>query len=64
MDKTLRWYKSSRSNGSGACVEVAHRTTDAGTYVRDTKDRRGGHLEVSARGWTSFLDAVKAGRLH
>lgn len=64
MDKPqLRWYKSTRSNGSGACVEVAHDSTKA-TFVRDTKDRDGGTLSVEGPNWLSFVSAVKSGRLH
>jgi hypothetical protein len=62
MDKTLQWYKSSRSNGSGACVEVAH-DVDQETFIRDTKDREGGTLEVRPAGWSNFVNAVKSGRL-
>jgi hypothetical protein len=55
----MKWIKSSRSGGSGngsACVEVAR---DAGrVYVRDTKDRDGGMLSVSAEQWSTFLTAV------
>lgn len=60
---TLRWYKSTRSNGSGACVEVAHRESGQ-TFIRDTKDREGGTLSVSAAGWRSFVSSVGADRLH
>lgn len=58
----LRWYKSTRSNGSGACVEVAHDTTTE-TFVRDTKDRDGGTLSVAGPNWSAFVSAVKSGRL-
>lgn len=61
---TLRWYKSTRSNGSGACVEVAHRESDSATYVRDTKDREGPTLGVSAASWRSFVSLVRSGSLH
>jgi hypothetical protein len=61
MEK-LHWYKSTRSNGSGACVEVAHRES-GDTYVRDTKDREGGTLGVSAASWRAFVSSVGSGRL-
>ena len=63
MDNALRWYKSTRSNGSGACVEVAHRENDSQTFVRDTKDRDGGTLSVSAASWSAFVSSVGSGRL-
>ncbi|MTE13355.1 DUF397 domain-containing protein [Nocardia sp. CT2-14] len=50
------WYKSSRSDGGNACVEVCH--TAAATLVRDTKDNgRGPILEFPADVWTDFIDS-------
>ncbi|MEU6585381.1 DUF397 domain-containing protein [Nocardia sp. NPDC046763] len=50
------WYKSSRSDGANACVEVCH-VPDA-TLVRDTKDnRRGPVLEFPADVWANFIDS-------
>lgn len=54
------WRKSSRSSGTNqGCVEVA----DAGAFVgvRDSKDRRGPRLEVSAVAWTAFVADVRSG---
>lgn len=54
------WRKSSYSRMHN-CVEVG-RTCDGGSAVRDTKDRSTGHFVVTPQQWTSFLDALKAGR--
>lgn len=59
----LKWFKSTRSNGSGACVEVAHGVSEPATFVRDTKDRLGGTLAASPAAWQAFVDVVKAGRV-
>lgn len=56
---TVTWRTSSRSHG-GQCVEVGGVPTGIG--VRDTKDRAGGTLAVSRAAWSTFLDAVKAGK--
>ena len=56
------WHKSSYSSSQANCVEVA--TSTACTVgVRDTKDREGGHLTVTAPAWTAFLSSAgSAGR--
>jgi hypothetical protein len=50
------WRKSSRSGDQDHCVEVA-----AGSLVgvRDTKDRAGGMIVLSATSWSVFLMEVK-----
>lgn len=53
------WRKSSRSSGSGNCVELSIAATN--TAVRDTKDRDGGTLSFSAKAFAAFLSATKAG---
>ncbi|WP_223839449.1 DUF397 domain-containing protein [Saccharopolyspora pogona] len=53
-----RWITSSYSGGNGNCVEVAVGADWTG--VRDTKDRAGGALVVSARQWRGFIAAVKS----
>lgn len=68
------WRTASYSNGSGACIEVAiWRTasysnesgdcaevgTAGGVRVRDTKDRVGVLLRVSAETWRAFTDVLK-----
>ncbi len=50
------WRKSSYSNGAGECVEVAQ---GDGVRVRDTKDRDGMVLRVSAETWRAFASALK-----
>lgn len=53
------WRKSSRTNDTGQCVEVALTSQAAG--VRDTKNRAAGHFTVDATQWSAFLSQVKAG---
>ncbi|MGW1677966.1 DUF397 domain-containing protein [Saccharopolyspora sp. NPDC002376] len=53
------WTTSSYSGGNGNCVEVAVGVGRTG--VRDTKDRAGGVLVVSASRWEDFLAAAKSG---
>jgi hypothetical protein len=53
------WRKSSYSGSSGGnCVEVAD-TTDSGIKVRDTTDRGGVTLSVSAGVWSAFLGSLR-----
>lgn len=50
----LAWFKSSYSSGSGDdCVEVA--LTPATVHVRDSKNREGSRLTLSAAPWADFL---------
>ncbi|GAA4858118.1 DUF397 domain-containing protein [Saccharopolyspora cebuensis] len=57
------WRKSSRSAGNGGnCVEVGFTPTAIG--IRDTKDRDGGTLAITAARWSDFLDATKGGKLN
>ncbi|OZM74547.1 DUF397 domain-containing protein [Amycolatopsis antarctica] len=57
----VRWRTSSHSGGGNDCVEVAF--TGGATAVRDSKDRRGGGLTVSARGWDGLLRSARSGAL-
>jgi hypothetical protein len=51
------WRKSSYSGSTtGNCVEVA--TAIDGIAVRDTANRDGGVLMVSASAWTAFLNRL------
>lgn len=48
-----QWITSTRSKGKGDCVEVAHLGARVG--VRDSKDRGGPVLLVSAAAWRAVL---------
>ncbi|MDF3292003.1 DUF397 domain-containing protein [Streptomyces silvisoli] len=54
------WFKSSYSNGQGACVEVAFPRNGV-VPVRDSKDPSGPALTFGAAAWTAFVAGVKAG---
>ncbi|MCZ7416022.1 DUF397 domain-containing protein [Streptomyces sp. WMMC897] len=59
----VTWRKSSYSNSDGgACVEVSDDFA-AVVPVRDSKTPRGPVLVFPEGGWTSFVGAVKSGRL-
>jgi hypothetical protein len=52
------WRKSSHSGGNSSnCVEC--RTDASGVLVRDTTNRDGFTLSVSARAWLKFTSTVK-----
>jgi hypothetical protein len=56
------WHKSSySSNGGNTCIEVAAGLPGRNVAVRDSKDRRGPVLIVSADGWTAFTAAIRCG---
>jgi Domain of unknown function (DUF397) len=58
-DTDLKWRKSSYSgNGGGNCVEIAADTR--GLVVRDTQDRTGSVLSLSADAWQAFTGSLKA----
>jgi hypothetical protein len=57
--RDLVFRKSSYSNGSGDCVEVADAPTDS--YVRDSKTPEGGTLNFPGGTWSAFVKGVKAG---
>lgn len=55
------WRKSTRSNGSGACLEVATNLPGV-VAVRDTKDEGAGPvLTFAPLEWTAFLAGTRAG---
>jgi uncharacterized protein DUF397 len=53
------WRKSSASNGSGECVEIAK----SGSFVlaRDSRDQSGAVLAFSAGQWDDLLRRIKQG---
>ncbi|WP_433304972.1 DUF397 domain-containing protein [Actinoplanes sp. CA-030573] len=55
------WKKSTRSNGSGNCVEVATNLPGI-VAVRDTKDQgTGPALIFTPTEWNAFVDGIKDG---
>jgi Domain of unknown function (DUF397) len=57
MIDTGNWRKSSYSSGnSDNCVEVA---SDGGVLIRDTTDRSGATLNVTAGAWLTFTSSIK-----
>ena len=57
-DSGHKWRKSTRSYGSGSCLEVAA-PHDTGIYVRDSKDPHGPVLRFSTLKWNAFLTGVR-----
>ncbi|MGH3408051.1 MAG: DUF397 domain-containing protein [Streptosporangiaceae bacterium] len=56
---SVNWRKSSFSSANGGqCVEVGNAA--AGVVVRDTTDRAGAVLTVSAGAWRALLAEVRA----
>ena len=71
------WRKSSRSNGTGQCVEVGWRKSSRSngtgacvevartpdvTAVRDSKNPAAGALVLTGIAWAAFHTAVRLGR--
>ena len=54
------WRKSTRSSGSGDCVEVADEVP-GGVAVRDSKDPSGPVLIFARDAWACFVGAAKDG---
>lgn len=62
MDWTrVSWKKSTRSNGSGECVETA-RLEGGSQAVRDSKNPDGPVLTFTADEWCAFVGGVKNGQ--
>lgn len=55
----VTWRKSTRSNGSGNCVEIAELTQSVA--VRDSKDPTGPVLGFTQAEWQTFIDGAKDG---
>ncbi|MFC0100972.1 DUF397 domain-containing protein [Micromonospora marina] len=55
---TVTWRKSTRSNGSGNCVEVADGLPGV-VGLRDSKDPAGPALAFQPSSWAAFIRAVK-----
>jgi hypothetical protein len=54
------WRKSSKSgNGGEQCVEVGTASASASVAVRDTTDRDGATLSLTASAWRAFMADVK-----
>jgi hypothetical protein len=53
------WLKSSRSYGSGECVEV--RPVDGNIKMRDSKNPDGPQLSFTRGEWAAFVAGVRAG---
>ncbi|MEU3710155.1 DUF397 domain-containing protein [Streptomyces catenulae] len=50
----LAWFKSSYSSGGdGDCIEIAPSPTTI--HIRDSKDKDGPHLAVTAASWSAFV---------
>jgi hypothetical protein len=54
------WFKSTRSNGSSTCVEVAQ--LGPWTAVRDSKDPSGPAHCYTRRQWAQLLSGIRAGQ--
>jgi hypothetical protein len=58
---TYTWRKSTYSDGSQNCVEIAD--TGAAMYVRDSKHSEAGHLTFTRSALAAFIAAASAGEL-
>jgi hypothetical protein len=66
----VRWKKSTRSAGNGACVEVAfiagvvasEGVSSEVVAVRDSKDSEGPVLQFGSTAWQGFVASVRQDR--
>ncbi|MFE9321308.1 DUF397 domain-containing protein [Nocardia sp. NPDC052278] len=58
-----KWFKSSRSGGDKACVEVAFLSNDR-VGVRDSKNPSGPALTFSSAEWSAFMAAATRGEFN
>ncbi|WP_280461052.1 DUF397 domain-containing protein [Nocardia carnea] len=54
----IRWFKSSYSDSTGECVEVAW-LDDATIGVRDSKDSTGPALAFAPNEWAAFTTSLR-----
>ncbi|MDX5460148.1 DUF397 domain-containing protein [Micromonospora tulbaghiae] len=54
----MTWRKSTRSNGSGDCVEVADNLPSV-VGLRDSKDPNGPILIFAPHAWVAFVECLK-----
>jgi Domain of unknown function (DUF397) len=54
-----QWRKSTRSSGTGQCVEVAR--LDQAVAVRDSKNPNGPNLIFTHQAWASFIQELRDG---
>ena len=59
-ESNLEWRKSSRSYGSGQCVQVAARSGKH-INIRDSKNARGAILTFNSIEWSAFVTGVRNG---